>query len=55
MSTGRTCHSGQSGMGFAGNRVESLTLTRLEWHLSDGKVVVFTAPIDIDSDLDPWD
>jgi hypothetical protein len=45
----------ESGIGFAGNRVESLTLTRLEWHLSDGQTVVFTAPFDIDSDLDPWD
>lgn len=45
----------ESGIGFAGNRVESLRLMRLEWHLSDDRVVTFTAPIDIDSDLDPWD
>lgn len=44
----------ESGIGFAGNRVESLQLTRLEWHLSDGRTFVLTAPIDIDSDLDPW-
>lgn len=45
----------QSGIGFAGNRVASLTIQRIAWHMSDGQVYTLTAPIDIDSDLDPWE
>lgn len=44
----------ESGVGFAGNRVVSLILQRLEWHLADGRVFAMNAPIDIDGDLDPW-
>ncbi len=43
----------QSGIGYAGNRVSSLTLTRLKWITADGEVHEMVAPIDIDSDLDP--
>ena len=45
----------ESGISFAGNRVASLTLQRVRWTLSDGRVYQYVAPIDIDSDLDPWD
>lgn len=45
----------QSGIGYAGNRVVSLTLQKVTWTLSDGQTHVTTAPIDIDADLDPWD
>ena len=45
----------QSGIGYAGNRVASLTIQRIAWHMSDGQVYTLTAPIDIDSDLDPWE
>lgn len=44
----------ESDIGYAGNRVVSLTLQRITWTLSDGTTHVLTAPIDIDSDLDPW-
>ena len=44
-----------SGIGYAGNRVVSLKLLRLKWVTSSGEVHEIHAPIDIDSDLDPWD
>ena len=44
----------ESDIGYAGNRVVSLTLQKITWTLSDGTTHVLTAPIDIDSDLDPW-
>ncbi|MBX3431823.1 MAG: hypothetical protein KF847_00595 [Pirellulales bacterium] len=43
----------QSGVSFAGNRVKSLTLTRLRWTDSVGQVYELVAPIDVDTDLDP--
>lgn len=43
----------QSGVSYAGNRVRSLTLTRLRWTDSDGEVYELVAPIDVDADLDP--
>jgi hypothetical protein len=43
----------ESGVSFAGNRVRSLTLTKLRWIDSDGNVYELTAPIDVDADLDP--
>lgn len=43
-----------SGVNFGGNRVASLTLQRIRWYLSNGQVFELNAPIDIDSDLDPW-
>jgi hypothetical protein len=43
----------QSGIGYAGNRVSSLTLTKLRWITADGQEHEMVAPIDIDSDLDP--
>ncbi|MCA9214237.1 MAG: hypothetical protein KDB27_14295 [Planctomycetales bacterium] len=45
----------QSGVGYAGNRVVSLVLQRISWFTSDGHRYDLHAPIDIDSDLDPWD
>ena len=43
----------ESGIGFAGNRVSSLTLQRIRWVTADGEEHEMVAPIDIDSDLDP--
>ncbi|QEG34138.1 hypothetical protein [Bythopirellula goksoeyrii] len=43
---------GQSGIGYAGNRVSSLTLTRLRWVTRNGQHHELVAPIDIDTDLD---
>jgi hypothetical protein len=43
----------QSGIGFAGNRVSALTLQKIHWVTADGKEYEMSAPIDIDSDLDP--
>jgi hypothetical protein len=43
----------ESGVSFAGNRVRSLTLTKLRWTDSTGKNYEMTAPIDVDADLDP--
>ena len=43
----------ESGVNFAGNRVRSLTLTKLRWTDSDGQVYELNAPIDVDADLDP--
>jgi hypothetical protein len=43
----------ESGVGYAGNRVQSLVLTRLVWTDSEGQVYELTAPIDVDTDLDP--
>jgi hypothetical protein len=45
----------ESSINFAGNRVASLRLMKLEYFLSDGRTVTFEAPIDIDGDLDPLD
>ena len=42
-----------SGISYAGNRVSSLTLTKLVWWTSDGVEHEKVAPIDIDTDLDP--
>ena len=44
---------GESQVGYAGNRVQHLTLTRLVWRTSDGQSHELVAPIDIDADLDP--
>jgi hypothetical protein len=44
---------GESGVSFAGNRVRSLTLTKLRWYDSTGQVYELNAPIDVDADLDP--
>ena len=44
----------ESEVGFAGNRVSYLTLQRVRWFLADGRVYELKAPINIDSDLDPW-
>jgi hypothetical protein len=43
----------QSGVCFAGNRVKSLTLTKLRWIDSTGQSYEMSAPIDVDADLDP--
>ena len=43
----------ESQVGYAGNRVQSLTLTKLVWYTDDGEVHHLEAPIDIDADLDP--
>jgi hypothetical protein len=43
----------ESGISFAGNRVRSLTLTKLRWIDSEGHVYELNAPIDVDADLDP--
>ncbi|MCA9262003.1 MAG: hypothetical protein KDA61_22450 [Planctomycetales bacterium] len=43
----------QSGVCFAGNRVKSLTLTKLRWIDSEGQEYELQAPIDVDADLDP--
>ncbi|MEX2171180.1 MAG: hypothetical protein WD851_17805 [Pirellulales bacterium] len=43
----------ESGVGYAGNRVHSLTLSRLIWITTDGVTYELTAPIDVDTDLDP--
>ena len=45
----------ESGISFAGNRVDALTLTRVVWTSSKGQTWVLEAPFDIDTDLDPWD
>jgi hypothetical protein len=43
----------ESGVSFAGNRVRSLTLTKLRWTDSAGHSYELNAPIDVDADLDP--
>ena len=43
----------QSGIGYAGNRVSSLVLNRLEWQTVDGEEHELIAPIDIATQLDP--
>ncbi|MFO0911927.1 MAG: hypothetical protein U0795_03140 [Pirellulales bacterium] len=43
-----------SGISFAGNRVASLTLKQIRWYSDSGQVYSVSAPIDIDTDLDPW-
>ena len=42
-----------SGIGYAGNRVSSLTLMKLSYATSDGQEFEMVAPIDIDTDIDP--
>lgn len=44
---------GDSGVSYAGNRVRTLTLQRIGWETATGEVGELTAPIDIDSDIDP--
>ena len=44
---------GESQVGYAGNRVRHLTLTKLVWRTADGESHELHAPIDIDTDLDP--
>jgi hypothetical protein len=44
---------GESQIGYAGNRVQHLTLTKLVWRTADGETHELHAPIDIDADLDP--
>lgn len=43
----------ESGIGYAGNRVSSLTLKKLVWTTSDGEQQQLIAPIDIATQLDP--
>lgn len=43
----------ESGIGFAGNRVSSLTLKKLVWETADGERHELSAPIDISTGLDP--
>ena len=43
----------ESGVGYAGNRVRALVLNRLVWITDDGLTYELTAPIDVDTDLDP--
>lgn len=43
----------ESQVGYAGNRVQSLVLTKLVWQTDDGETHELYAPIDIDADIDP--
>jgi hypothetical protein len=43
----------QSGVGYGGNRVRSLTLQKLRWIDAQGNAYELHAPIDVDADLDP--
>lgn len=43
----------QSGISYAGNRVSSLVLKKLEWRTIDGEEHELEAPIDIATQLDP--
>jgi hypothetical protein len=43
----------ESQVGYAENRVESLTLTKLVWITDDGEVHELNAPIAVDTSLDP--
>lgn len=43
----------ESGVGFAGNRVSSLTLKKLIWETADGERHELNAPIDIATGLEP--
>ena len=43
----------ESGITYAGNRVSSLVLQKLIWQTSDGQTFELTAPIDIDTHIDP--
>jgi hypothetical protein len=43
----------ESQVGYAENRVVSLVLTKLVWKTSDGETHVQTAPIPLDTSLDP--
>lgn len=43
----------QSGIGYAGNRVSSLTLQKLRWITKDGEEHEMVAPIDIATNIDP--
>ena len=44
---------GESEVGYAGNRVESLLLRKLRWVTDDGEVHELHSPIAIDTNLDP--
>jgi hypothetical protein len=44
---------GESQVGYAGNRVQRLLLTKLVWVTDDGETHELQAPIDVDADLDP--
>ncbi len=44
----------ESEIGYAGNRVASLKLMKIRWHFSNGRVYEKNAPIDIHTDLEPW-
>jgi hypothetical protein len=44
---------GESGIGYAGNRVSSLVLSKFVWWTDDGERHEMVAPFDIDTDLDP--
>lgn len=46
--------TGESGVGFAGNRVQSLRLLKVVFKISTGEEFEVKAPFDIDTDLDPW-
>ena len=43
----------QSGIGYAGNRVSSLVLKRIQWQTVDGVQHEMVAPIDIATDFNP--
>jgi len=43
----------ESEVGYAGNRVVTLSLNKLKWVTADGEAHELNAPIDIDTDLDP--
>ena len=43
----------QSGIGYAGNRVSSLVLKRIQWLTVDGEQHELVAPIDIATDINP--
>lgn len=45
----------ESGISYAGNRVASLRLLQIRWITETGETYVVSAPIDVDTDLDPWD
>jgi hypothetical protein len=45
----------ESGISYGGNRVSSLVLQKLVWFTADGERYELTAPIDLDTDLDPYE
>ena len=44
----------ESGISYGGNRVSSLVLKKLVWRTADGEQHELVAPIDLDTDLDPY-